>query len=83
MSSIADFVIEPGSTIIHVKVLSNYIETAVMASDLASLLEMGFEKAKAELAVQKSAGCMLFETHRPPGELLLTSSLSARCSRMA
>ncbi|KAL8850140.1 MAG: hypothetical protein Q9221_004901 [Calogaya cf. arnoldii] len=43
-----------------------------MASDLESLLEMGFEKAKAELAVKNTAGCMLLKGIVHAG-ILLTS----------
>lgn len=32
----------------------------MVSSDLGTLIEMGFEKERAELALKNSGGCMLF-----------------------
>lgn len=53
-----------------------------MASDLDTLLEMGFEKSKAELAVKKSGGCNCAPFRRKV-KFTANGGISAGCSGVA
>lgn len=57
-----NFLLDVYPTTIHLSHIQPHTKhgtpVAVMATDLEQLLDMGFEKARAEIAVKKSGGCM-------------------------
>lgn len=46
------------------------------SSDLDVLLDMGFQKARAEIAVNKTGGCKFLYTQNGPCDAILTNCMS-------